>query len=83
MKKMTKFFLIVIPLFFQNVGVFAQGVIFRELSLHDAIQASVQEKKYIFLDCYTTWCGPCKIMANTVFTLEEAGDYFNELFCLC
>ena len=80
MKKMTKFFLIVIPLFFQNVGVFAQGVIFRELSLHDAIQASVQEKKYIFLDCYTTWCGPCKIMANTVFTLEEAGDYFNERF---
>lgn len=34
----------------------------------------------VFLDCYTSWCGPCKYMAESVFTTKEAGDYFNNRF---
>lgn len=34
----------------------------------------------VFLDCYTSWCGPCKYMAENVFTTKEAGDYFNSKF---
>jgi thiol-disulfide isomerase/thioredoxin len=34
----------------------------------------------VFLDCYTTWCGPCKFMSENVFTQKEAGDYFNNKF---
>lgn len=38
------------------------------------------EKKYIFVDCYTTWCGPCKYMTKNVFPLQEVGDFFNQAF---
>lgn len=32
------------------------------------------------MDCYTEWCGPCKIMNEQVFTTKEVGDYFREHF---
>ncbi|MBQ2181947.1 MAG: thioredoxin family protein [Bacteroidaceae bacterium] len=46
-------------------------------------QASVKakaENKLIFLDCYTTWCGPCKVMARKVFPQEKVGAYMNPKF---
>lgn len=47
--------------------------------------ASVQEKakasnKLIFVDVYTTWCGPCKQMDIHVFKNKEVGDYFSTHF---
>ena len=62
-----------------SVAVFAQTD-FQELSLEEACKMSKTENKPIFLDCYTSWCGPCKMMANEVFTLKEAGDDFNKNF---
>lgn len=38
------------------------------------------ENKYIFLDCFTTWCGPCKLMDNQVYGNESVGNYINEHF---
>lgn len=38
------------------------------------------EHKIIFLDAYTTWCGPCKWMAKTVFTNDTAAKYYNATF---
>ena len=38
------------------------------------------ENKYVFVDCYTTWCGPCKEMENSVYPLENVGKYFNDKF---
>lgn len=29
------------------------------------------------MDCYTTWCGPCKALAKNVFPQKEVGDFFN------
>lgn len=34
----------------------------------------------IFIDAYTSWCGPCKKMANTVFKNDTVADYFNKTF---
>lgn len=62
-----------------SVVIFAQTN-FQELSLEKAREQAKTENKPIFLDCYTSWCGPCKMMANNVFTLEAAGDYFNKNF---
>lgn len=62
-----------------SVVLFAQTN-FQELSLEKAREQAKAENKPIFLDCYTSWCGPCKMMANDVFTLEAAGDYFNKNF---
>jgi thioredoxin-related protein len=42
------------------------------------IQAKAKaENKFIIMDCYTTWCGPCKFMDANIFPLKETGDFFN------
>ncbi len=59
---------------------FSQGVNFEELTLQEALNKAKMEKKLVFLDGYTSWCGPCKYMANTIFPQKEAGDFFNKHF---
>ena len=39
-----------------------------------------KENKYLFVDCYTTWCAPCKQMTMEVFSQEHVGEFFNENF---
>jgi len=36
-----------------------------------------KEKKYIFLDAFTTWCGPCKMMSKDIFPQDSVGLFFN------
>lgn len=31
----------------------------------------------VMIDCYTSWCGPCKMMAAKEFPKKEMGDYLN------
>ena len=45
---------------------FAQGVDFKSLTMKEAQVVAVKEKKMIFIDFYTTWCGPCKMMGPVV-----------------
>ena len=49
-------------------------------NLTEVIDASVQQEKLVFLDVYTDWCLPCKMMDEDVFTNKELGDFFNENF---
>lgn len=64
-----------------QVPVFAQhGTIFRELTFEQALTAAQEEGKLVFMDCYTSWCGPCRKMAENIFPLQEAGDFFNPRF---
>ncbi|WP_083714633.1 thioredoxin family protein [Bacteroides bouchesdurhonensis] len=53
---------------------------FRHISFDEAIAAAKQENKMVFIDFYTDWCGPCKMMAKEVFPQKKVGDYFNEKF---
>lgn len=39
-----------------------------------------EQNKLVMVDCFTTWCGPCKKMSDEIFTLPEVGDYFNSHF---
>lgn len=39
-----------------------------------------KENKPIFVDAYTTWCGPCKWMAKNVFSQEQVGVYMEQNF---
>ena len=56
---------------------------FQKLSFDEALAAAKAEDKLVFVDCYTTWCGPCKLMAERILPLPEVGDYLNTRFvCL-
>ncbi|OFZ67115.1 MAG: hypothetical protein A3D92_15480 [Bacteroidetes bacterium RIFCSPHIGHO2_02_FULL_44_7] len=56
------------------------GIAFFQGSWEEALTKAKTEKKLIFLDAYTEWCGPCKQMSKSVFTNEQLGAYFNENF---
>lgn len=73
---------IVFSFFFQQVAE-AQGIVFSDIPWAEALAKAKKENKYILVDAYTSWCGPCRKMANSVFTQAEVGDYFNANFvCL-
>jgi len=38
------------------------------------------QNKLVFVDFYTTWCLPCKLMDEDVFTDEDLAKYMNENF---
>ncbi|MBO0932031.1 thioredoxin family protein [Fibrella aquatilis] len=39
-----------------------------------------KQNKPIFVDVYTTWCGPCKLMAKEAFPDKAVGEKFNANF---
>lgn len=58
-----------------------EGIKFVEnMTFNQALALAKQENKLLFIDCYTSWCGPCKMMARDVFTQKIVGDYFNPKF---
>lgn len=46
----------------------------------EAVAQAKAEKKMVFLDCYTSWCGPCKMMARDIFPQKKVGDFMNPKF---
>ncbi|MRT92231.1 thioredoxin domain-containing protein [Ancylomarina sp. 16SWW S1-10-2] len=61
-------------------SLFAQGIKFEHGTLAEAQALAKKENKMIFMDCYTTWCGPCKALSKNVFPTKEVGDVFNDKF---
>ena len=72
--------LIVICMLLQLPTFGQEGTKFRELTFKEALAAAKKEGKLVFVDCYTSWCEPCRDMAEKVFPQKEAGDYFNPRF---
>ena len=60
----------------------AQGIAFEkeETPWADVLKKAKAENKIVFVDAYTTWCGPCKVMSKTIFPQKEVGDVFNARF---
>jgi thioredoxin-related protein len=60
----------------------AQGIDFvsSDTKWADILTKAKAENKVIFMDAYTTWCGPCKKMSADIFPQKSVGDYFNKQF---
>jgi thioredoxin-related protein len=50
------------------------------LSWQDVQKKATAESKLIFIDCYATWCGPCKFMDQEIYSRNEVGNFFNSHF---
>lgn len=51
-----------------------------DLNWKQVLNRAKRENKYIFVDCFATWCGPCKAMEKGAFREREVGEYFNSNF---
>ena len=59
----------------------AQGVHFNEKDSWPKLLAKAKtEDKYIFVDFFTTWCGPCRAMRAMLLSQPAAASYFNDKF---
>ncbi len=48
--------------------------------LQSVLDLAAEQGKLVFLDVYTTWCLPCKMMEKDVFTNESTAAIINEDF---
>ncbi|MDZ4747744.1 MAG: thioredoxin domain-containing protein [Saprospiraceae bacterium] len=67
-------------LFLTTLSVAGQGIEFYHGTWEEAILKAKAEDKIIFVDAYTTWCGPCKRMAASTFPDQAVGELFNQHF---
>lgn len=79
MQKVNKLLLAALILFGFQTGL-AGGIDWEHGSWNEAIAKAKKENKVVFLDAYTTWCGPCKWMSANVTNQSEVGEFFNENF---
>ncbi|TXF89454.1 DUF255 domain-containing protein [Neolewinella aurantiaca] len=63
-----------------NIGAATEGMKFVEMPFQQLLDLAKKERKIIFIDAYTTWCGPCKMMAAKVFPEAKVGEVYNERF---
>ena len=50
------------------------------MSFEEALERSKTEKRKIFIDVYTDWCGWCKVMDKNTFSEPEVAKMLNEKF---
>jgi thiol-disulfide isomerase/thioredoxin len=72
--------LVVLLLFLFVGSTYSQEVKFINNDLNKAIRKAKKENKLIFVDGFTTWCGPCKWMDANVFVDPQVSEFFNTSF---
>jgi thiol:disulfide interchange protein len=75
--------ILIISFLFIGFSAKGQGIEFFEGDFGMAQAMAEKEGKLLFIDCYTTWCTPCKVLDKEVFQNDKVGKYMNKKFiCL-
>jgi thioredoxin-related protein len=68
--------------FFLAIGLIScialQGQQIQWMTLAQAMEAQKKEPKKIFMDVYTDWCGPCKLLDKNTFQNPDVSRYISE-----
>ena len=51
---------------------------FQELTFAQALERAKEQNKVVFVDFYTTWCGPCKALDKTTWKDERVATWLGE-----
>lgn len=77
----TRFYIILsLSLFGLNSIAQNRSITFEHATFKEIKEKALKENKLIFIDAYTTWCGPCKYLAKYIFTNDTVADYYNANF---
>jgi thioredoxin 1 len=77
---MKKVLLVLFSIVSISVAAQETGIHFEKTTWAQIVKKAKAEKKLIFMDAYTSWCGPCKQMSANVFPDAKLGTYFNANF---
>ncbi|MDZ7646274.1 MAG: DUF255 domain-containing protein [Cytophagales bacterium] len=80
---MKKYLLVVLLASFGLVraqGTKTEATAIQWMSFEEAVKRSETEKKKIFIDVYTDWCGWCKVMDKNTFVDPQIVKLINEKF---
>jgi thiol:disulfide interchange protein len=58
----------------------SKHIVFSENSWNEVLKQAAVENKYIFVDAYASWCGPCKMLKLTTFKNSKAALFYNKNF---
>lgn len=77
-----KHFTTLLLIFSHSFTVFAtEGINFEKKLTWTEIKAKAKkEKKMIFFDAYTSWCGPCQYLETSIYTNRGVASYYNSNF---
>ena len=68
--------LLILTIALCSISVSAQKI--NWMSLEEAVAAQKETPKKIFIDAYTVWCGPCKMLDKNTFGNKDVAAYVNE-----
>lgn len=61
-----------------SIGVSAQKI--NWMSMNEALAAQKENPKKIFMDVYTDWCGPCKLLDRNTLQHKDVVKFVNKHF---
>jgi len=76
MKLMKKIIFLTFTIF--SLSLSAQEI--NWMTFEEAVEAQKTTPKKIFVDAYTTWCGPCKMLDQNTFKNKDVADYINDQY---